>query len=147
MTTTWSRPPATPKAIGTGSYWGCRFPWATDASHPGCGLTWNGNESIEYADYQYSYEYPKLGNVDYISFLGIPGRTKGRGPSGHSDIVGNTFELTSTVSYNADPFAATHRWSGNGSWEVHGYNKNGGSTTMLLNKYGKLGLRCVYPTP
>jgi hypothetical protein len=137
--------PAVPKAQGGGTYWGCRFPWATDANHPGCALTWGTNQSIEYADFQYSYEYPKLNNVDYIVFISAPGRTKGRGPAGHSDIVGNNFELTSTVTYDPSPFAARHRWSGNGSWEVHNYSKSGGSNTMLLNKYGKLGLRCAHP--
>jgi hypothetical protein len=60
-------------------------------------------------------------------------------------MLGNVFELTSTVTYSADPFAARHRWSGNGSWEVHSYSRSGGSNTMLLNKYGKLGLRCAHP--
>jgi len=49
---------------------------------------------------------------------------------------------------NADPQLTTHGWSSNGSWEVHNYSKpaNGlGVTSNLLNKYGKLGLRCAYP--
>ncbi|MFO0665895.1 MAG: hypothetical protein U0174_18230 [Polyangiaceae bacterium] len=143
----WGATP-TPKPITTGSYWACRFPWASDLNHPGCGLTWSGTESIEYADYQYSYEYPKLVNVDYITFISAPGRTKGRGPAGHADVIGNNFELTSTLpSYGTTVFNSSHRWSGNGSWEVHGYNKNGGGTTMLLNKYGKLGMRCAHPAP
>ncbi len=54
-------------------------------------------------------------------------------------------ELTSAVVYDASPHVATHRWSGNGSWEVHAYNKNAGGTTELLDMYGKLGLRCAYP--
>jgi formylglycine-generating enzyme required for sulfatase activity len=144
------RRPAEPSDRGLTSgdktYWGCRFPWATDASHPACGLTWDTNlVTIENAAYKYSYEYPKLLNNDYIVFISAPGRTKGRSLSGHSDMVGNVFELTSTVTYNADPFAARNRWSGNGSWEVHSYNRSGGTNTMLLNKYGKLGLRCVHP--
>ncbi len=136
---------------GDKTYWGCRFPWATDASHPACGLSWDtSTKSIEYADYKYSYEYPKQGSGaamnpnDYIVFLNIPGRTRGRGPNGHADIVGAGFELTSNVVYNASVFSATHRWTGNGSWEVHNYAKGGGGTTDLLNKYGKLGLRCSY---
>jgi hypothetical protein len=130
---------------GDQTYWGCRFPWATDAQHPACGLTWDINtRSIELSNYRYSYEYPKIIASDYIVFLAAPGRTRGRGPQGHADVIGNNFELTSTVTYAASPLAARHRWSGNGSWEVHGYNKNGGGSTMLLNKYGKLGLRCVH---
>ncbi|MFO0644493.1 MAG: hypothetical protein U0183_35065 [Polyangiaceae bacterium] len=138
---------------GDQTYWGCRFPWATDAAHPQCGLTWDiATRSLELANYRYSYEFPKLRatQTDYISFISAPGRTRGRGPGGHADLLGNNFELTSTVSFTASydasgesPIEARHRWSGNGSWEVHGYSRGGGSTTFLLNKYGKLGLRCV----
>ena len=148
----------TPVSIGSASYWGCRFPWATDADQNGCATKWGpavDNRSNELADYQYSYEYPKLGGVDYIVFLTAPGRTKGRGPLGHSDLLGAGFELTSSVTWQAgDPanrnsgvFAARHRWTGNGSWEVHGYNRTYTGNTMLLNKYGKLGLRCVKFAP
>ena len=103
---------------------------------------------------RYSYEWPKLTGpqTDYIAHISAPGRTLGRGAGGHADLLGNNFELTSTVSFTAAyaasggvPFEARHRWSGNGSWEVHGYNRGGGSTTFLLNKYGKLGLRCAKP--
>ena len=139
---------------GDKTYYGCRFPWATDALHPECGLIWPATTSIEYADYQYSYEYPKQGaggsNADdYIVFISAPGRTRGRGPLGHADIIGNTFALTSNVTgVSDDPQLTTHGWSSNGSWEVHNYSKpaNGlGVTSNLLNKYGKLGLRCAYP--
>jgi hypothetical protein len=140
---------------GDQTYWGCRFPWATDASHPACGLTWDTTtRTIELANYRYSYEWPKLTGpqTDYIAHISAPGRTLGRGAGGHADLVGNNFELTSTVSFTAAyaasgeaPFEARHRWSGNGSWEVHGYSRGGGSTTFLLNKYGKLGLRCAKP--
>lgn len=140
---------------GDQTYWGCRFPWATDASHPACGLTWDTTtRSIELASYRYSYEWPKLSGpqTDYISHISAPGRTLGRGALGHADLLGNNFELTSTISFTADyaasdesPIQARHRWSGNGSWEVHAYSRGGGSTTMLLNKYGKLGLRCAKP--
>jgi hypothetical protein len=139
-----------PLAGGDKTYWGCRFPWTTDGNQAGdaCGLHWDVSKSIEYADYKYSYEYPKQGSNgnpnDYIVFLTAPGRTRGRGPNGHSDIVGTGFELTSNVTYNASVFSATHRWTGNGSWEVHGYGRGGGGTTELLNKYGKLGMRCAY---
>jgi formylglycine-generating enzyme required for sulfatase activity len=145
----WGAGPS-PVSIGSASYWGCRFPWATDADQSQCGLPrWaayqqaDDGRSNEYADYQYSYEYPKLGGADYIVFLTAPGRTKGRGPLGHADVIGAGFELTSSVNYSTDVFAGRHRWAGNGSWEVHGYSKSYGGNTMLLNKYGKLGLRCV----
>ena len=134
-------------AGGDRTYWGCRFPWATDAAHPACGLTWPATTTIEYADYQYTYEYPKQTSSDYIVFISAPGRTRGRGPAGHSDLIGNNYGLTSNVTYNDDPFVATHGWNASGSWEVHGYSKpaNGLSrTSNLLNKYGKLGLRCAY---
>lgn len=104
--------------------------------------------SIEYADYQYSYEYPKLLGNDYIVFISAPGRTRGRGPAGHADIIGNNFSLTSNVTYADSPFTARHGWDNSGSWEVHAYGTNATglrATTMLLNKYGKLGLRCAYP--
>jgi hypothetical protein len=133
-----------PQAQGTNTYWGCRFPWATDASHDECELTWDTTKtSIEYADYNYSYEYPKLLGTDYLAFISAPGRTRGRGPLAHADVIGNVFELTSTVVWDASPFVATHRWTGNGSWEGHVYNRGGGGKTMLLNKYGKLGIRCA----
>jgi len=150
---------ATVRTPGATSYWGCRFPWATDLVHPAnCG-NWNAPASIEYADYQYSYEYPQLQATDYIVFLAIPGRTRGRGTAGgHADLYGAGFEHTSTLSVptgTTTPFTAKNNWSGNGSWEVHSYNRygQGGSATtaatftMLLNKYGKLGARCAYPTP
>lgn len=138
----------TPVAPGTDTYWGCRFPWATDANQDDCGAPWNAaTQTIEYADYQYSYEWPKLDDDlgDFIVFISAPGRTRGRGPAGHADVIGNNYELTSDVGYHADVHTATHSWSGNGSWEVHAYNKSGVGTTNLLNKYGKLGLRCAYP--
>ncbi len=140
---------------GDQTYWACRFPWASDnGPNPGCGLTWDTTtRSIELANYRYSYEYPKLRatQTDYITFISAPGRTLGRSPGGHADLLGNNFEHTSTVSFTASypgdesPIEARARWSGNGSWEVHGYNRSGGSNTFLLNKYGKLGLRCVKP--
>jgi len=133
---------------GDKTYWGCRFPWALDANHPDCGLSWPANTTIEYADYKYSYEYPKAVSNDYVVFTTAPGRTRGRGPAGHADIIGSHFSLLSNVTYNADPQLASHGWSGSGSWEVHTYSKNATgiyTNSGLLNKYGKLGLRCVYP--
>ncbi len=140
---------------GDRTYWGCRFPWATDASHPACGLSWPLATTIEYANYKYSYEYPKADSVvnsfDYILYIAAPGRTRGRGPAGHADLIGNVFSLTSNVAnVSDDPQVTTHGWSSSGSFEVHSYSKpaNGiGVTSNLLNKYGKLGLRCAYPAP
>jgi hypothetical protein len=136
--------PLLPQGQGTNTYWGCRFPWATDASHDDCALTWDTTKTtIEYTNFNYSYEYPKLLTDDFVAFISAPGRTRGRGPLGHADVIGNLFELTSTVEWGATPFNGTHRWTGNGSWEGHGWNRAGGGKTMLLNKYGKLGLRCA----
>jgi len=142
----------TPQAQGSSTYSGCRFPTATDAAHGACGIAWDtAVKTIEYANYQYSYQYPVADpptNGDYIVFISAPGRTRGRGPNGHADIIGNNYGLTSNVVYNADPFVATHGWNASGSWEVHAYGKpaSGQSrTSNLLNKYGKLGLRCAYP--
>jgi formylglycine-generating enzyme required for sulfatase activity len=132
---------------GDKTYWGCRFPWATDANHPACGLSWPSTTSIEYSDYKYSYEYPKLAGSDYIVHLTAPGRTKGRGPLGHSDIIGAGYEITANVNTAADPLDARFSWSGNGSWEVHGYQKSSWGPAPLLNKYGKLGMRCVKFAP
>ncbi len=136
----------TPRTPGTDTYWGCRFPWTTDANQNDCPNKFDANvQSIELAAYNYSYEYPKLLGEDYLPFIAIPGRNRGRGPQGHSDLVGNNFELTSSITYDPSPHAARHYWTGNGSWEGHGYGKGAGSFTQLLNKYGKLGLRCAYP--
>ena len=142
-------PATNPTTIGGGNqtYYGCRFPWATDADHAFCGVTWPATTSIEYSDYKYSYEYPKLANADFIVFLSAPGRTKGRGPLGHSDVIGTGFELTSSVTWNTSPLDGRHRWTGNGSWEVHDYAKSYGGTSELINKYGKLGARCVKFAP
>jgi hypothetical protein len=159
--------PQTPVTIGSASYYGCRFPWATDADQSACGLPhWGGYggsstaKSNQLADYQYSYEYPKLAATgqDYIVFLTPPGRLAGRGPFGHSDLLGAGFEQTSSITWNAyvdpgggaapgatGPFGATHRWSANGSWEVHAYGQM--VTSHLLSKYGKLGLRCAKFAP
>lgn len=143
-----------PEPQDTNTYFGCRFPTAYDGDQSNCAAayTWDATKtSIELANWKYSYEYPNLVSTDFIVFINAPGRLKGRGPAGHADVLGNVFELTSTVAFNASytatptPFNATHRWSGNGSWEVHDFNKGGGGTTMLLNKYGKLGMRCAKP--
>jgi hypothetical protein len=134
---------------GDKTYYGCRWPWATDASHGMCGLSWPATTSIQYADYLYSFEYPQLKDTaqDYIVFLTPPGRTLGRGPLGHSDIIGAGYEITANVNYAASPLDARHSWSGNGSWEVHGYQHSSWGNTELINKYGKLGMRCVKFAP
>ncbi|MDB4941831.1 MAG: Tryptophan synthase alpha chain [Labilithrix sp.] len=132
---------------GDKTYWGCRFPWATDASHAQCGLSWPATTSIEWSDYRYSYEYPKQAGEDYIVFLTAPGRTRGRGPLGHSDIIGSGYELAANLNTSADPLDARSSWTGNGSWEVHSYQKSSWGNTPLLNKYGKLGMRCVKFAP
>ncbi len=150
--------PRPPAVIGDNTYYGCRFPTVDDATYPGdCTPSLNpATQTIEYADYRYSYEYPNLKNTDYIVFISAPGRTRGRGPNGHADIIGTNFSATSDVvfpaGYNGTPMtnttvSPTHGWSASGSWEVHAYSKPAsgvGPRTMLLNKYGKLGLRCSF---
>ena len=130
-------------------------------------------ESIELADWQSSYESPPLVNLDFAVFIAAPGRTLGRAPNdlnnkeGAADILGDLFEVSSNVSgvntknaggtaiVNYDPFPTTANpnvplvaWSGNGSWEVHNYNHNlgGNGSYRILDKYGKMGLRCIHPT-
>ena len=145
---------------GDKTYDGCRFPFATDASHNSCSLEWPTTTSIEYSDYLYSYQWPAFGKnqgADYIVFLTPPGRTRGRSKLGHSDIIGAGYEILANVNYATSPLDARHIWSGNGSWEVHGYQHgawgggdNPGNTnaqTELINKYGKLGMRCVKFAP
>ncbi|HSO31721.1 MAG TPA: hypothetical protein VLT33_04380 [Labilithrix sp.] len=131
---------------GSASFFTNRFPTANDATtNPPS----PAGTSIEYGVFLYSYEYPQLdgSGYDYIGFISAPGRTKGRTQWGHADIAGNLMEMTSDVTTaSADPRVAKARWTSNGSFEGHGYSKgiqwNGFS---LLNKYGKQGLRCVYP--
>ena len=123
-------------------YWGVRFPWATNAS-----LALPASESIEHADFQYSYEWPKLATFDYIVHIAAPGRHHlGYGPNGHADLMGTLFEATSNYGWAADPNSATQYWVQPGSWEVHGYSKTGARTSdTVMDKYGKMGGRCVYP--
>ncbi|MBX3261358.1 MAG: hypothetical protein KF782_16860 [Labilithrix sp.] len=154
-----------PRRIGDNTYFGCRFPTVTDATFPAfCTAQSQFPEdipgrTIEFANYRYSYEWPNLGATgDYIVFISAPGRLRGRGPNGHADVIGDNYGLTSdvliahngsaTTTYDQTPFTASHGWNAGGSWEVHDYSKpaNGLSRrSMLLNKYGKLGLRCAYP--
>ena len=135
-----------PLTIGAGYDWMGHFPWATDADHAMCPLPWPATSSIEYAVYRNSYEYPKLGAADTIVYLAAPGRTRGRGPSGHADLVGNVYEMTSTIStYNANPNSARMRWSGNGSWDAtNSFAYAGGPLLGLLEKTSRAGLRCAF---
>ncbi len=145
---------ASPAMNGPGStnFFDATYPKATDAS-----LGLPATQSRERGVFNYSYEYPNLVEApmgqpywaDYVSFISAPGRTmeKGKGPWGHADLAGNMMEVTSDITTNnADPRSARMRWTSNGSWEGHGYSKSvqwNGFT--LVNKYGKQGLRCVYP--
>jgi hypothetical protein len=138
----WGASPAL-NGPGSASFVTSRFPTASDAM-----LGLPATQSREYGVFNYSYEFPQLdaSGYDYISFISAPGRTRGRGPQGHADLAGNIMEMTSDVTTNtADPRTSTARWSSNGSFEGHGYSKNIQWTFSLLNKYGKQGLRCVYP--
>jgi hypothetical protein len=151
----WGASPA-PKQQISATFNAYRYPTATDAilrSHLGDpaykqGLIPGASESIEYADYTYSYEYPSQISYDYMVFINSPGRLKGRGPAGHADVLGPMMEVTSTMqSLNAVPYNASAWWTANGSWEGHGYSKSVIWTGFsLTNKYGKQGLRCAYPT-
>ena len=104
-------------------------------------------------DYRYhavftdSYEYPNLIGTDYVVFIAAPGRTTGRGPNGHADVIGNVMDMTSNVVNNtADANTSTAQWTSSGSFEGHGWNKSSVTWTFsLMNKYGKQGLRCAYP--
>ncbi len=154
---------ATPTLKGQGdqTYFAFRFPTADDAflRNPANGapanLIPNANQSIERGVFQYSYEYPNLvcgpganpAWCDYISFIAAPGRTTGRGPWGHADLAGNQMEVTSDITTNStNPKTARMAWSTNGSFEGHGYSKSPvWKAFSLVNKYGKQGLRCVYP--
>ena len=148
----WGAP--TPKGQTSNTYFAFRFPSADDASLRALGLTPAdpnfqyvppANTSIEWATFDYSYEYPNLKTSDYIVHLSAPGRLKARSPNGHADLVGPMMEITSDVNtMSADPKTTSTRWTANGSWEGHGWGYYGRNFS-LLNKYGKQSLRCVYP--
>jgi hypothetical protein len=132
-----------PKPWGPGSstYTASRFPTATDATQPNI----PAGHSIEWATYLYSYEYPNLANSDYIVFLSAPGRMRARSPNGHADLVGPNMEITNDVNaVSASPKTTSTYWTANGSFEGHQWGYYGWNFS-LLNKYGKQGLRCVYP--
>ncbi|MBK6463412.1 MAG: hypothetical protein IPF92_20760 [Myxococcales bacterium] len=143
----WGATPA-PKGQGSATYAGNRFPTATDASLRAVGGTYapSASQSIEYANFLYSYEYPNLIGTDYAVFIGAPGRLRGRSGNGHS-LNDGLMEITGTISAPtaSTPFGSTMTWAKNGSFEGHGIG--GTHSSHLLNKYGKLGFRCAYTTP
>jgi len=143
----WGATPA-PKGQGSATYAGNRFPTATDASLRAVGGTYapSASQSIEYANFLYSYEYPNLIGTDYAVFIGAPGRLRGRSGNGHS-LNDGLMEITGTISAPtaSTPFGSTMTWAKNGSFEGHGIG--GTHSSHLLNKYGKLGFRCAYSTP
>jgi hypothetical protein len=136
----WGSSP-TAKAQSSSDFYAHRFPDATDAT-----LGLPSTTSIEYADYSYSYEYPHLVSTDFMVFINAPGRLpKGNGPLGHADLAYTLFENTADITtWTADPNTAQSQWANNGSWEGHGYTK-GSFAGTVLDKYGKMGARCVYP--
>ncbi len=143
-----------PQAQSSNTYFAYRFPTATDASLRALNLPITdanykyippAGKSIEWATYIYSYEYPNLVTYDYIVHLNAPGRMLARSANGHADLVGPIMEMTSDVNnVNANPKNTYARWTANGSFEVHQWGYYGWNFS-LLNKYGKQGLRCVYP--
>ena len=147
----WGAPKPQPQSSST--YYAFRYPTSTDAmlialnlppSDPNYKYVPKAGYSIEWASYLYSYEYPNLKATDYIVHLNAPGRLLARSPNGHADLVGPLMEMTSDVTMNANPKLASARWSANGSFEGHQWGYYGWNFS-LLNKYGKQGLRCVYP--
>jgi len=135
---------------GTGVGYESKFPQATDASLRAAGSPYAppAGQSIEYANWYYSYEYPELGpNNDYVVFISAPGRLLGRGPGGHADLIGDGMEITSDVNTDTgDPRTTYTRWTANGSWEGHQWGYYSWNFT-LVNRYGKQGLRCARPVP
>ena len=149
----WAATP-TAKSQGFSTYSACRFPTASDAelrstNVTGCTTTLipSATQSIEYAAYEGSYEWPALisNSNDYSAYIAPPGRTRGRSAAGHADIVGNLLEMTANITYNASPFTAIAKWAANGSWEIHNYNARAVyGSYALMDKYVKQGVRCSY---
>ena len=137
---------ASPSAYASSvGYVATSFPDATDVT-----LELPASISIEYANFNYSYQYPTLADdqYDYIVFLSAPGRLpKGNGPWGHADLAYSMFETTSDITtWSTSPKSARMNWANNGSWEGHGYgSKTAWGSNYLLDKYGKTSGRCVYP--
>ena len=151
----WGASP-TPKGQGGDTFFAYRYPTTTDAAlradanAVSMGLAPSATQSIEYGTYLYSYEYPNLVGTDYAAFINAPGRLTGRGPAGHADVIGPLMEISSTLTPAggaAHPRSTTASWNDPGSFEGHGwgYNSPWPNSFHLLNKYGKQGLRCVYP--
>ncbi|MBL8606090.1 MAG: hypothetical protein JNL38_02170 [Myxococcales bacterium] len=145
-----------PKGQGGDTFFAYRYPTATDAmlrADPAVPAQYKpaANQSIEYGTYFYSYEYPNLIGTDYAAFINAPGRLTGRGPAGHADVIGPLMEISSTLTPAAGaahPRSTVAGWNDPGSFEGHGwgYNSPWPASFHLLNKYGKQGLRCVYPS-
>ena len=115
------------------------------------------NQSIEYADYDYSYEWPNLKNLDQTVFIAPPGRHRGRGPAGAADVAGTGMELTSTYCTEATPGVCTEgppspghpkntqiRGPALGSWQGHAYQPDNAWFPNLVTKYGAYFFRCQY---
>jgi len=134
-----------PHGPGSGTYFGNRYPTATDASLRASSSPFapGPTQSIELAAFHYSYEYPNLVATDYAVFIPAPGRLRGRGPSGHA-LNDGLMELTGTVvdGIGPSPWSTHVSWSRNGSFE--GHSVGGLFLSHLMNKYGKVGLRCAY---
>lgn len=134
-----------PFGPGSGTFAGHRFPTATDASLRASNSPFapGPNESLELATYFYSYEFPSLAGTDYAVFIPAPGRLLGRGPYGHA-LTDGLMELTGTTTdeVSASPWDTHVSWSRNGSFEGHAVG--GRFVSHLMNKYGKVGLRCAY---
>lgn len=140
-------PGPTPWGPDSKSYYGNRFPFASDAMIADPPGPVPDGKTIEYANWRFSYESPVGIQSDYIVFLNPPGRLKGRGPAGHADIVGSMFEHTGDITTDTlDPSTATNRWTTNGTWQGHGFGKTivYDAQFHLMNKYGAQGLRCAY---
>ena len=136
-----------PFGPGSGTYFGNRFPWATDASLRASGSPFAPGpmQSLEMAAFSYSYEYPALTSTDYAVFIPAPGRMRGRGAYGHS-LTDGLMELTGSPVdgvVTESPFTTRFHWGPNGSFEGHGLGFRHAS--HAVNKYGKLGFRCAYP--
>ena len=137
-----------PIGPGSGTYFANRFPTATDASLRAQNSPFAPSriQSTMLAAFSFSYEHPALVGADYGVFIPAPGRMLGRGPRGHS-LTDGLMELTGTFfeASSSDPFRSKVAWARNGSFEGHGVGAL--FVAHVLNKYGKVGLRCAYPVP
>jgi hypothetical protein len=108
--------------------------------------------SFEVANWGQNYAWPKTqAYPDMTPHIAAPGRfPKGNGPFGHSDIGGNIFDLTSSMTgaNGAHPDDREVLWGRNGSYGGHDlpfgeYDKPWQAVTM--RKYGFAGGRCAKP--